>query len=191
MKIAEAPHRKFLDEHWQEIEDKVLIPLWNTYEIKYKEVGLEYGDFYSIAYIILERESAKFNLERASFYTFAKTVLKKRMYSYIRSISERDKTRASIYHESLDAPMAENNGVLLGDTIAAPELEDNTELDKIREYLSKLSKVQKDILIYHMLGFDKEDIIHDGGMSEKQYQFAVGSMQLHEKTSMFNVRRKF
>lgn len=183
-------NKKYLDDHWDTVEKKVLNSIWHKHHKKYKDVGLEYGDFVNISYIILEREIHKYNDQKANFYTFAQMVVNKKMYSYISAISERDKTRASIYHESLNAPISQDTNTSLADIIPSYHMEDNTDCNKIRQYLSILSRIQKDVLIYHLLGFNREDIINEGGISEKQYVFAVGSMKMPEKLRMFNLRGK-
>ena len=180
--------KAYLDKYWNDVQNKVLTSLWKKYRHKYQSVGLEFGDFEGIAYIILEREAHKYNPNQSKFCTFAQMVVRNRMYSYIRNVSERDKTRLSVYHESLEAPISKDENVSLGDIIPDDNEEDNTDCKKIHQFLSKMSRVQKDIIIYHLLGISQDEIVSDGGISEKQYRFAMSSMKMPETVSMFNLK---
>ena len=180
--------KAYLDKYWSEIKNKVLPSLWKKYRHKYQSVGLELGDFEGIAYIILEREVHKYNPNQSKFCTFAQMVVSNRMYSYIRNVSERDKTRLSVYHESLEAPISKDENVSLGDIIPDDNEEDNTDCKKIHQFLSKTSRVQEDIIIYHLLGISQDEIVSDGGISERQYRFAMSSMKMPETVSMFNLK---
>lgn len=180
--------KTYLDKYWNEVQNRVLTALWNKHKRKYQSVGLEFEDFVSIAYIILADEASKYNPEKSKFCTFAQMVVSKRMFSYIRTISERNKTKLSVYHESLNAPISSDTDMSLEDVIQDEEIEDNTDCKRIRQYLSNLCRTQKDILIYHLLGIPQDEIISEGGISEKQYRFAVSSMKMPEKISMFNLK---
>lgn len=180
--------KSYLDKHWNEVQNKVLTALWNKHRHKYQSVGIEFEDFVNIAYIILADEAHKYKPDKSKFCTFAQMVVSKRMYSYIRTISERNKTKLSVYHESLNAPISQDTNVLLEDIVPDDAEEDNTDCKKIRQYLSNLCRTQKDILIYHLLGIPKDEIISEGGISEKQYCFAINSMKMPEKVSMFNLK---
>jgi len=76
----------------------------------------------------------------------------------------------------------------LGEIIPDEGKNDNTDCKKVRNYLSNLSRIQKDILIYRLLGFGQDDITSDGGIAKKQYQFAMSNMKMPEKISMFNLK---
>lgn len=186
--LTKEDGKAYLDKYWNEVQDKVLTSLWNKHRNKYQSVGFEFGDFKSIAYIILADEACKYNPDKSKFRTFAQMVVSKRMYSYIRTISERNKTKLSVYHESLDAPVSQDEKVSLRDIIPDEDNEDNTDCRKIHQYLSGLSRIQKDILIYRLLGFEPDEIISDGGIAKKQYQLAMSNMKMIEKISMFNLK---
>lgn len=186
--LAKEDGKRYLDKCWNEVQNRVLTALWNKHKHKYQSVGLEFGDFINIAYIILADEASKYNADKSKFCTFAQMVVSKRMFSYIRTISERNKTKLSVYHESLDAPVSSDTDMLLEDIIQDEETEDNTDCKKVRQYLSNLCRTQKDILIYHLLGIPQDEIISEGGISEKQYRFAISSMKMPEKISMFNLK---
>lgn len=180
--------KAYLDKHWSEVKNKVLTSLWKEYKHKYQSVGLEFGDFEGIAYILLKKETHKYNPNKSKFCTFAQMVVRNRMYSYIRNISERDKNKLSVYHESLEAPVSKDEKVSLGDITPDDIEEDNTDCKKIRQFLSNISRVQKDIIIYHLLGVSQDEIVSDGGISERQYRFAMSSMKMPETVSMFNLK---
>lgn len=180
--------KKYLDNHWKKIKEKSLKPIWYKYKKKYESIGLEYGDFLNIAYIMLAQEIHKYNPQQSGIYTYVRMFVSKRMYSYIRTISERDKTKASVYHESLNAPIKEGDNTTLEEIIPDEDEDDNTDCKKVHKYLSNLSRIQKDILIYRLLGFEQDDITSDGGITKKQYQFAMSNMKMTEKMSMFNLK---
>jgi len=69
--------KKYLDNHWEKIKEKSLKPIWYKHKKKYEEVGLEYGDFLNIAYIMLAQEIHKYNPQQSSIYTYARMFVSK------------------------------------------------------------------------------------------------------------------
>lgn len=179
---------KFLETNWRNIELKVLKPVWNVYHYQYSSLGIEYGDLCNQAYIILERAIKDFIPGKRSIYNFMVDVLKKKMYSYIRDISMTDKTSVNTYADSLYSPVSKDGDKLKIDVIPASRFQNAYDIGKIRRYIEKLSDMEKSIIIFRILGMDKEDIIEALNITPKVFNDAIKSTQLYEKVALLRSR---
>lgn len=180
---------KVLEENWENIRKRVILPLWNTsYKSKYRMAKLDYDDFESMAGYELTKAFDKFDSSRAGIYTYATQVIKRKANTELRDCTDRDK-RASLHSaESLDVPVSNEQSTLKIDMIPSPQVEDNSNIDKIKRYLMKLSATEKDVVIFKLIGFDEEDIINTLGITKRKYTDSIKSMRMYEKASLLRRR---
>ena len=167
-----------INSDWNRLEIKVVKPVWNLYKITYKNLGLEYGDFVGISYIILRDEILKANTEKSSIYTFATNILKRRMCDYIRNNYKTNKTRANAEALSLNIFVSEEGNVELVDAIVDEDSEEKYDTNyKVQKYLTKLTKVQKQIADLIMAGCSQEYIQNTIGLSDRRYNAIIQRMK--------------
>lgn len=180
---------KLTEQEWNYIEKKVIMPLWkNTYKHMYESLKLDYSDFISLAGVKLTEAMNTYDPEKSNLYTFATGVLNRKAKSELRDCATRD-VRAALYGaESLNLPISEDNDSEKIEFVSSPQVQDNSNINKIQEYLTKLSSSEKDIIILKVLGFDDEDIVDTLGISKAKYHNAMRSMKIYEKASILRNR---
>lgn len=166
----------------------------------------EYEDLYDVAIDCLMETATKYDDSKSSFKTFLTGNIMRKTSTWIRdnkytlksSNLERDKNGKIIRDEndihkrpkrieniSLDAPM-EDGGDLkemipgafknLYDELFYEDLSDI----KIRNYLSKLSEMQREILSYMIKGYETKDIQELLHISKKDYCNHIAAIQAYE-----------
>lgn len=163
---------KILDEHWNEIEQKVVEPLWRKrFQIMYEESKLDFDDFLSLAGFELAKAMINFEPEKSNILTFATNLIPKKAYTELRNINNRDKRKALSTAISLNVVVKEDSEVELIDTIKDHlSVEGDTMSEKrVGTYLNNLSNRQLRILILKLLEFSKEDIRSILDISSKQF----------------------
>lgn len=182
---------EILEDNWCSIQQKIIVPLWKAiYKSKYELTKLDYDDFESMAGYELTKAMANFDESKSNIFTFAANVIKRKANTELRDCSDRDKRAALYCSESLDVPISEDQSTTKLDVVAAPQVEDNTDPDKIKRYLTQLSSAEKDIIIFKLIGFDDADIVNTMGISKKKYSDAIKSMRIYEKASILRSRRR-
>lgn len=146
--------------NWKEYENRVVKPVWNIYFSRYLTLGITYGDFMNIAFIILDNELKKYKADRARIYTYSINVLKRRMGDYIRNNYNTDKTRANFCVKSLNVPVSDENEMTLEDNIVDPKTvyKPENNIQKIKRFYKTLSSKQRDVLFMQTIGLDAEEI---------------------------------
>lgn len=181
---------ELLETNWNAIRSRVIVPLWRaSYKDKYESAKLDYDDFESMAGIELTKAMATYDESKSNLFTFATNVIKRKANTELRDCTDRDKRMALHSAGSLDVPISDEQSTLKVDVIPAPHIEDNSNIDKIRRYLTKLSTREKDIVIFKLIGFDEDDIISTMGITKKKYTDSVKSMRIYEKASILRSRR--
>ena len=139
---------EFLKRNWKEFENKSVKPVWNLFSRHYSSLGLEYEDFVSIAYIILNKEIRNYNADKSGVYTYCIRVLKRRMADYSRNTYNTEKTRANFCLQSLNVYVSEDSEVTLEDNLIDDKTMYKSEnnIGKIKRFFKTLSNKQKDIL---------------------------------------------
>lgn len=181
---------KLLEDNWDAIIKKVIEPLWKyKFQTMYESAKLDKDDFFSIAGEELTKAfKYKYDPKVSNIYTFARCVVQKKAETELRDCTKRDKRFALYEAESLDIPIDEEHDELKHERIAVPQIQDNSNKENIRKYLTKLSATEKDVIIFKLIGFDEDDVVETLGISQKKYNDSVKSMQIYEKASI--LRRK-
>lgn len=175
-----------VDKNWETIRNKVVKSVWNLYQNKYKLLGIEYGDFESISYIILDKELKCFDETKSSIYTHATQILKTRMCDYIRNNYDTDKTRANFCAQSLNVPTSNGSEIEMVDmivdesTVYSPE----SNITKIKRFLKTLSNRQKDILFLRTIGLDSMEIQEVLSISAEAYLADMKKIKSPRRTSI-------
>lgn len=181
---------KYLDDNWEGIESTIVRYIYNAYQEQYEYFGIEYDDFCNTAYLILRQAAKTYKSDKAGFGTYCNKVLRRKMYSYIRDNFNTDKRCANIDTRSFSESLNDTGETTLADIVPMQTLEDNSDPNKIKKYLDKLSDLQKNIIIFKILGFSNEDITESIGVDKKTINTAIKSMQIYEKISILRNRRK-
>ncbi len=175
---------------WHKFRKIVIQPVWNIYRCRYETLGLEYGDFENIAYIILEKEMTKHNSSKSNTYTYATNVLKKRMEDYIRNNYGTDKTRANFCPQSLNAPATEDSELELKDVIPDERIEkQENNVAKIKSFMKTLSNQQKEILLLSTIGLDDEEIQAVMEISPNEYKQNMQKLRSPRRSSLLRNER--
>ena len=182
---------KLLENSWNEIKRRVILPLWHAkYKTMYESLKMDYDDFESMAGEELTKAMNTFDEEQSNLLTFCTNVLNRKALTELRMCGQTNNRGALYGAESLDIPISEDSNTLRMDTIPAQECEDNTNENNIRDYLTKLSRTEKDVIIFKLIGFDDDDIVKTLGITKRKYTDAVKSMRMYEKASLLRRKEK-
>lgn len=176
-----------LEENWQKIKDRVIVPLWNSkFKSMYESVKLDYDDFESLAGFELTKAMQTFNPEKSNLFTYATRVISQKAKTELRDCTKRDKRKVLHMAESIDIPdcPAWNK--------ATEEKQDVAELSELRvgNFINSLSNNQLRILILTLLDFDATDMPTMLNMSNQTMQSIIGSLKNVDLTRIL-YRRKF
>ena len=164
-----------LEENWTAIRNKVIIPLWNgKFKGMYESVKLDYDDFESLAGIELTKD-------KSNIFTYATGVITKKAMTELRNCTKRDKRKALHIAESVDA--LDKNIV---ESIPYACSDDTKEVlsDKMKTYLNKLSKLQKDVLFAMAQGYTNEEIVAKFKITEKDRAEACSAIKSYRNVSV-------
>lgn len=176
---------EFLKRNWKEFENKSVKPVWNLFSRHYSSLGLEYEDFVSIAYIILNKEIRNYNADKSGIYTYCIRVLKRRMADYIRNNYNTDKTRANFCPQSLNVYVSEDSEVTLEDNLVDDKTMYKSEnnIGKIKRFFKTLSNKQKDILFLTTIGLNQEEIQSVMDISSEEYSRDIQKIRSPRRVS--------
>nr|DAH15342.1 MAG TPA: RNA polymerase sigma factor [Caudoviricetes sp.] len=181
--------RLLLNSEWDSIRNKAIIPLWKfTYGKKYKSCKLDYEDFESMAGYELSKALPYYDESKSSLVTFARNIISKKANSELKNCIGTDKRAALYSADTLDVPVSKDRDTLKINAVPAQQMEDHSDINKIRKYLTKLSATEKDVVIFRLIGFDTDDIVDTLGITKKRYADAIKSMQIYEKASLLRKR---
>lgn len=180
-----------LEENWENIKDKVVLPLWNgKFKRMYENAKLDYSDFESLAGFELSKAIDNFNPEKSNILTFSTRVISKKALTELRDCTQRDKRMALHTAESIDSN--ENNSkTSIKDTLC----DDNSDFSELSElrvggFVNSLDNNQLRILILTLLGFDTSDMPSMLNVSNKTIQGIIRSLKDSDLTRIL-YRRKF
>ena len=179
---------QYVKDNWAEIKRTCVNPVWIKHGEKFKRYGIEEDDFTGISYMILCKAFQNYNPAKSKFSTFAQNVLNRKMYSYIRDISDTDKTRINYMCNSLESLVDDESNSSFMDMLADNKHEDESNINKIWNYLKQMSNTQKNIITLRILGFADDEIISVLPVSLKEYQEAVKSMSSRRNTAVLRKR---
>lgn len=178
-----------LKNNWTKIKRKIILPLWfSKYKPMYESLKLDYDDFESMAGEELTKAISTFDETQSNLFTFCTNVLNRKALTELNACGNTDKRAALYSAETLDVPVSDDDNTLKINIIPNFEVEDRSNKKNIRDYLTKLSRTEKDIIIFKVIGFDDEDIIDTLGITKQRYTDAVKSMQIYEKASLLRRR---
>lgn len=173
-----------LDEYYEnnakrlhEIVDRILLKFGGIYQ-------KDYDDFYSLANEVFTDVLNKYE-ESKDFEGFLYSCLLNKIKTEI-TARNRDKRKVDRLSISLNTPIGENEDTILADIIEADfdmETEiigkdEDTYSARMTLYLSKLSKMQREILRYQADGFSPQEIKQELQISDKKYsdcKLAIGA----------------
>lgn len=180
---------EMLKDNWEDIISTVIIPLWKSkYQSMYKSLKLDYDDFESMAGYELTKAMSNFDGSKSNLNTFSTNVLNRKAKTELRSCSDVDKKSSLYLAISLNVPISDEEGGEKIMEIPAPQIQDDSDIERIHRYLTKLSVTEKDIIIFKLLGFDENDIMRTMHIGKKKYLNAVKSMRIYEKASILRER---
>ena len=176
-----------LEENWQKIKDRVVLPLWNgKFKSMYESAKLDYDDFESLAGIELTKAMKSFDPKKSNLFTYATRVVTQKATTELRDCTKRDKRKALYTAGSIDEP----DSPALNKTIE--EKQDTTELSELRvgNFINSLNNNQLRILILTLLDFDATDMPTMLNMSNQTMQSIISSLKNVDLTRIL-YRRKF
>lgn len=157
----------------------------------------DYDDLYSIASEVVWDCEEKFDgkkVKTKKFKSFVSTCIHNKIKSYITHMNRdkrmaKDKDGNPLHNSSLDAPISDENGMTIGDTvqsdfdidIALSETTDCGCSDKMEVFLESLSETPRKIAEMIMSGYSDADIKENLGLSDKEYQDCWKTINSYEK----------
>ena len=173
-----------LEKNWHKIKDRVISPLWHgKFKSMYESAKLDYDDFESLAGYELSKAMLNFNPDKSNIFTYATEVITKKAMTELRNCTHRDKRRVLHIAESVDA-LDEDGSKKIIDTIADLDAPEDVLSEKMRLYLSKLSKLQRDILFAMSEGYTNDEIIKRFGITEKERTEALSAIKSYRNVSI-------
>lgn len=185
---------ELLQKNWNEIKDRVILPLWNgKYKRMYENVKMDYDDFESLAGLELSKAIGSFNPEKSNIFTYATRVVSAKALTELRNCTQRDKRKSLHLSESLDKPLEDNQSRTIGDSI--PYEDNNKEVSELSElrvgnFINSLNNNQLRVLALSLLDFNANDISGTLNISDATAQSILRSLKDVELTRVL-YRRKF
>lgn len=171
-----------LEKNWAAIRNKVIIPLWNgKFKGMYESVKLDYDDFESLAGIELTKAMQTFNSDKSNIFTYATGVITKKAMTELRNCTKRDKRKALHIAESVDA--LDQNIVESIPYVGSDDSKDALS-EKMKAYLNKLSKLQKDVLFAMAQGYTNEEIVAKFKITERDRAEACSAIKSYRNVSV-------
>lgn len=147
-------------------------------------------DFYSLANEVFVEVMKRYDRSQ-SFDAFLYSCLSKRIKSEI-SKRNREKRKADCISVSIDTPVDEEEGITIGDIIAdgftvEKEIFERSEEGYSRRmllYLSRLSKLQKEVLRLHSMGYHPNEVRKELHINAKQYAECCEAIHSYRNVSV-------
>ena len=150
-----------LDENWNKIQKKVILPLWHgKFKLMYESAKLDYDDFESLAGIELSKAMKTFDPEKSNLFTYATKVITQKAKTELRNCTQRDRRKALHTSESIDFLVEQNDVSFLATNDGFEILESSKDAlsDKMVAYLNRLSTLQKQVLYAMADGYSNDEI---------------------------------
>ena len=183
-----------LDERWNDIKNRVVLPLWNgKFKGMYESVKLDYDDFESLAGFELSKAIKNYDPEKSNLYTYATRVISKKAVTELRDCTQRDKRKALHISDSIDVPVEDDSARTVADTI--PDKDNKQEISELSElrlgsFINSLNNNQLRVLALTLLDLDAQDISQTLNISDRTAQSIVRSLKDTDLTRLL-YRRKF
>lgn len=178
-----------LEENWDKIRQKVIIPLWHgKFKYMYESVKLDYDDFESLAGVELTKAFKIFDSEKSNIFTFSARVINQKAITELRNCTQRDKRKALYISESVDAldnSIIEHISYNTANEISLDfNLSEDDLSDKMKKYLGRLSKLQREILFALSDGYTNEEIIVRFKINAKEMAEAYSTIKAYRNVSI-------
>lgn len=153
-------------------------------------IDIDKDDFYSLANVVFMYTLRDYDASKPFEGFLYSCLYKKFCTEMTRRI--REKRKADRMSISIDTPIGEDKNITLGDTIAdnfnveKEVLENNEEQysSKMLFYLSRLSKLQKEVLKLNIAGYLPNEIIEELHITEKQYADCNAAIHSYRNVSV-------
>ena len=183
-----------LQENWEAIKTRVVLPLWNgKFKRMYENAKMDYDDFESLAGLELYKASGRFDPKKSNIFTYATGVITKKAMTELRNCTQRDKRKALHVSDSLDKPTDVDSSCTIGELIpyedGKPEISEISEL-RVGGFINSLNNEQLRVLALTLLDFQPTDISQALNMSDKT---AMGILRSLKDADLVRTlyRRKF
>lgn len=168
-----------LEKNWDEIRSRVILPLWNRrFKSMFESAKLDYDDFESLAGIELTKAIKTFNPEKSNLFTYSTKVITQKAMTELRDCTQRDKRKALYVAESVDAL---DNTIV--ERLACNTIDDDLS-EKMKTYLGKLSKLQREVLFAMSEGYTNEEIVEGLKITPKEMTEACSAIKSYRNVSI-------
>ena len=168
-----------LEENWGKIKNRVILPLWNgRFKSMFENAKLDYNDFESLAGIELTKAMETFDPDKSNLFTYSTKVISQKAMTELRNCTQRDKRKALHIAEGVDALA----NAVVEDVFK--ETEDDILSDKMKKYLGRLSKLQRDVLYAISEGYSNEEIIVGLKITPKEMTEACTAIKSYRNVSI-------
>lgn len=182
-----------LDEKWDSIKNRVIIPLWHgKFKKMYEQAKMDYDDFESLAGLELTKAISTFDAEKSNLFTFATRVITKKALTELRDC-QRDKRKTLHVSESIDkCTYDDSSRTMIEDIPFESDEQETSELSELRvgNFVNSLDNNQLRVLILTLLDFNNEDIPEMLKISKSTAQTILRSLKDTDLTRVL-YRRKF
>lgn len=176
-----------LEENWDRIKKKVILPLWNgSFRSMYESIKLDYDDFESLAGIELSKAMKAFDPEKSNLFTYATRVITQKAKTELRDCTQRDKRKALHVSESIESLNEQKDVSSLAIEGLITTLESSKDIlsDKMVAYLNRLSKLQKQVLFAMAGGYSDDEIIARLRITPKELSDACAALRSYRNVSL-------
>ena len=182
-------HNKILELNWEAIKKRVILPLWNRkFRSMYENAKMDYDDFESLAGFELSKAMINFNPDKSNIFTYATGVITKKAMTELRNCTQRDKRKALHIAEGIDdfnKYIVENIECnIIRDYSKNLESQKDDMSIKMKKYLSRLSKLQIEILFAMSEGYTNEEIIARFKITTKEMTDACSAIKSYRNISI-------
>lgn len=185
---------ELLENNWEEIKKRVILPLWNgKFKKMYENAKMDYNDFESLVGMELSKSIANFDSNKSNLLTFVTGIINRKALTELRNCTQRDKRKTLYVSESIDQPIDADSSRTIGDNIPCQEeQEDNSELSELRvgHFINSLNNNQLRVLILSLLDFDSSDFPNMLNISNSTASSIIRSLKDTDLTRIL-YRRKF
>ena len=182
-----------LEDKWNDIRQKVIIPLWNKkFKSMYNNIKMDYDDFESLAGIELSKAIKTYDSSKSNIYTYATRVISKKALTELRNCM-RDKHKTLCVSDSIDRTYDNDSSNTLADNIPyINNKEEYSELSQLRVggFVNSLNNNQLRVLILKLLDFDSSDMPDMLNISNKTINEIIRSFKNANLTRIL-FRRSF
>ena len=172
-----------LEENWDKIRQRVVLPLWNKkFKIMYENAKLDYDDFESLAGFELSKAMKTFNPQMSNLFTYATKVISQKALTELRNCTQRDKRK--VLHIAENIETLDVNLYIIPNGIDEKSFDKDVLSDKMTAYLGRLSSLQKQVLFAMSDGYTNDEIKNILNISTKELTDAHVALKSHRNVSL-------